>query len=320
MFETPILLIVFNRPEETKKVFAEIRKLAPAHLYIAADGPREDRLGEKQLCETVQAILDDINWKCSVKRMYRKKNVGCGVAVSEAITWFFENVEQGIILEDDCVPHQSFFLYCAQLLDKYKSDERIISIGGTNLGYHLPDDSSYAFSRFMNMWGWASWKRSAKLVDYKMHSWNHLPSKTLFLQKKLSDRTLVPDINWINYWGYYFNITAAGKANTWDYQWIFAQLCYDKLSVFPATNLIHNIGFSNNATHTHEVTHPLAALSISTMDFPLVHPAQVAFDKTYEREYIKKIWFQYKNESIYVHLKRYLLRNKFIKSAINSFK
>jgi hypothetical protein len=299
MFSTPILFLVFNRPEETRLVFEVIRKLEPKCLYIAADGPRLNRAGENELCDEVQTIVAQVDWVCEVKKLFRDKNVGCKKAVSEAITWFFENVEQGIILEDDCLPDSSFFPYCEELLERYKDDESIISIGGTNLGYTFSGDHSYAFSRFMNMWGWATWRRSAKLVDYDMGKWKNMRFKNVFLHCKLQDNLFSLDYNWIKFWKNYFNLTLLGKIDTWDYQWIFTQLYFNKKAVFPAQNLVKNIGFTENATHTIFPDHPITQLNIQSIVLPIKHPDKINIDLHYEKKCIKKVWFSYKNESFF---------------------
>lgn len=320
MFATPVLFIVFNRPEETRQVFEVIRQKAPAYLYIAADGPRDDKAGEKELCEQVRQIVAAIDWPCEVKTFFREQNAGCRKAVSEAITWFFSKVEQGIILEDDCLPDESFFDYCQELLEKYKDDESIISIGGTNLGYPFNGNHSYAFARFMNMWGWATWKRSAKLVDYNMEHWKTMPFKNLFLQKKLQKDIFKLDYNWIKFWKNYFSLTASGAMDTWDYQWIFTQLLYNKLSVFPARNLIKNIGFSDLATHTFDSQHPVTKLSLQSMVFPLIDPVKVAVDDFYETNFIKKIWFSYKKDSLYRILRSDFLNKPAVSKMVKYFK
>jgi hypothetical protein len=310
MFETPLLFLIFNRPDETEKVFEVIRKVAPKHLYIAADGPRKNKEGESELCERVRDIVSDIDWKCHVRTLYREKNLGCKEAVSEAINWFFKHEEQGIILEDDCVPDISFFPYCEQLLEKYKNDETIISIGGTNLGYQFPDDSSYGFSRFMNMWGWATWRRSANLIDYKMIAWKEKWFKRWFLQNRLQPSIFAFDLNWIKYWKNYFNLVSSGKIDTWDYQWIFTQLKYQKLSVFPEKNLIKNVGFNNAATHTFFAEHQIAHFKKESISFPLIAPKQKTVDEIYESDYLKKIWFTYNKQSLY-----YILKNELIQKT-----
>ncbi|MDB5280353.1 MAG: nucleotide-diphospho-sugar transferase [Ferruginibacter sp.] len=320
MFETPILLLVFNRPQETSIVFEAIRKIKPAHLYIAADGPRKEKGGEKELCDAVQEIVHNIDWKCSVKTLIRDTNLGCRKAVSEAIAWFFTEVEQGIILEDDCLPDESFFYYCEELLEKYKDDERIISIGGTNLGYTFKEEQSFGFSKFMNMWGWATWRRASILVDYKLETWKNTFLKKLFLQRKLQDNLFDVDYNWIKYWNNYFTLTAAGKIDTWDYQWIFTQLYYNKLSVFPAKNLVKNIGFSGSATHTFHPGHPVSELQLSPISFPLKIPPAISVDMEYENDFIKKIWFSYRRDSLYRILRSDFLNNSRVLKIITFFR
>lgn len=321
MFDTSILFLIFNRPDTTSLVFEQIKKIQPKYLFVAADGPRDNRPGEDDLCKTSRDIvLKGIDWDCEMKTLFRDENLGCKKAVSGAINWFFENVEQGIILEDDCLPDQSFFLYCEQLLEKYKDDEQIISIGGTNLGYLLKNKDSYAFSRFMNMWGWATWKRAARLVDYDMKSWKQKQFKTLFLQKRIQSHYFSLDINWINYWKNHFNLTSTGKINTWDYQWIFTQLYHNKISIFPSHNLIKNIGFTEQATHTVYPDHPIAQLSLQSIQFPIIHPQKRDLERDYEEDYLKKVWFGHQREPIFKILKTRLLylpivekSNRFIK-------
>ncbi len=320
MFNTPILFLIFNRPETTAPVFEQIKKLQPKYLFVAADGPRNNRPGEAEECSAARTIvLEGIDWDCEVKTFLRDENAGCRKAVSEAIVWFFEQVEQGIILEDDCLPDQSFFSYCEQLLERYKQDSTIISIGGTNLGYDFGNDDSYGFSRFMNMWGWATWRRSATMIDYNMAKWKKLTFKKLFLFGRLRDGKSL-DINWINYWKNYFDITASGKLNTWDYQWIFAQQYFKKISIFPAHNLVKNIGFTEKATHTAYPDHPIASLPLQTLPFPLQHPAKNEVDKIYEDDYLKKIWFGHQKESVFSIVKTKLLYIPAVARLNNYFK
>jgi hypothetical protein len=317
MFETPILFLAFNRPRETALVFEAIRKIKPAYLYIATDGYRKEQPGEKELCDAVQKIVTNVDWECSVKRLIRGNNQGCRKAVSEAITWFFTEVEQGIILEDDCLPDESFFYYCEALLKKYKDDERIISIGGTNLGYTFKEDQSFGFSKFMNMWGWATWRRASRLVDYNLVTWKNTFFKRIFLQKKLQGNFFDVDYNWIKYWNHYFTATAGGNIDTWDYQWIFTQLCYDKLSVFPAKNLIKNIGFTDTATHTFHPGHAVSELQLNSISFPLKEPVSTIVDMDYENYFIKKIWFNYRKDSLYTILRSDFLNNPVVLKTIN---
>jgi hypothetical protein len=307
MFNKPILFLIFNRPETTSLVFEQIRKIKPKYLYVAADGPRNNIPWENEICAEVKNIvLSNIDWECGVKTLFREENLGCGQAISQAITWFFENVEEGIILEDDCLPDKSFFIYCEQLLEKYKHNDNIISIGGTNLGYRFTNDHSYSYSRFMNMWGWATWRRASQLIDYNMDNWKKIKFKSSFLYTKLHTKGSL-DIKWVNFWKNCFDLTSTGKIDTWDYQWIFSQLYTKKISIFPSKNLIKNIGFSDNATHTIDPDHPIASLELQTLQFPLMHPYSVIIDLYYEEEYVKKIWFSHKKESLVRIVKTKLL-------------
>lgn len=319
-FTTPILFLVFNRPAETKKVFEVIKKIAPTNFYIAADGPRKNNIEDLQLCKSVKKIVSEINWDCNLKRLFRTQNLGCREAVSQAIYWFFENEEQGIILEDDCLPDLSFFPYCSQLLERYKDDNSIISIGGTNLGYQFPNHNSYGFSRFMNMWGWATWRRSSVLIDYEMKTWEKMLWKKFFLHKKLHHGFLDLDYNWINFWFYYFNETASRRIDTWDYQWIFTQLYYNKISIFPSTNLIKNIGFSDTATHTLNSSHPVSNLFFKPITFPLKEPANKAINIRYETDLIKKKWFIYRKESLYRIFRSNFLNTPIVFKTLSSFR
>ena len=170
MFDVPILFLVFNRPETTHQVFEAIKKQRPKYLFVAADGARTDKEGEAAKCEEVRKlILENINWACEVKTLFRNENLGCGLAVSQAITWFFEQVEEGIILEDDCLPSGSFFSFCSVLLERYRNDEKVFMIGGFSL---LPENTKskydYFFNTFGGIWGWATWKRSWSLYEYKI--------------------------------------------------------------------------------------------------------------------------------------------------------
>ena len=312
MFNTPVLLLIFNRPETTVAVFEQIKQLQPKYLFVAADGARKAKEGEAALCEAARKIvLQGIDWPCEVATLFRDENIGCKNAVSQAIKWFFTTVEQGIILEDDCVPDESFFYFCEELLEKYKDDSTVISIGGTNLGYTFTTDQSYGFSRVMNFWGWATWKRSIKLVDYDMELWKNIRFKNWFLHKRLNKKSGV-DLNWVKYWREYFDLTSVGLINTWDYQWIFAQLYYKNISIFPAKNLIKNIGFADNATHTNYPDHPISKLDLQTISLPLRHPKTKSIDEYYEEGYIKKVWFENKKESLFSFFKTKLLYIPFL--------
>jgi len=172
-FNTPILFLVFNRPNTTQRVFNVIRQVKPKQLFVAADGPRRDKGADEEKCEATREIVKQIDWDCEVKTLFREENLGCGKAVSSAITWFFENVEEGIILEDDCLPNLDFFGYCEELLDRYRDNREVMFIGGDNFQKGKKwGDASYYFSAYNHVWGWATWKRTWDIYDFKLDSIN----------------------------------------------------------------------------------------------------------------------------------------------------
>ena len=203
MYRTPpILFLVFNRPELAERVFIEIRDAKPAQLFIAADGPRAGLEDEVDLCRRCRSLVDRVDWPCEVKTLFRSENLGCMRAVSEAITWFFTHVENGIILEDDCLPHPSFFPYCSLLLNEYRHEHRVLSIGGSSLGFTNLRQSSYGFTSFMSMWGWASWADRAQEIDYSLRSWGTWRSKLRLLRRLQRGREKFFDVDysWYRHW------------------------------------------------------------------------------------------------------------------------
>lgn len=237
MFETPILFLIFNRPDTTIQVFESIRKQQPKYLYVAADGPRENKLGETERCEeTRKLVIDNIDWPCEVKVLFRTENLGCGKAVSSAITWFFENVEEGIILEDDCLPNNQFFTFCENLLQHYENDLRIFLISGYNpLGANIKSDS-YFFSQHTSVWGWATWRNRWEKYDFEMKKWDS--SEIIDYMK-----VCLPSIGFDNYKNG-FDSVKNNHIDTWDYQWAYSILIQNGLTIKPFANLITNIGIT----------------------------------------------------------------------------
>lgn len=179
-FNVPILFIIFNRPETTKAVFHEIRKNQPFQLFVAADGPRREIFEDIENCRKVREIIQLIDWECNVQTLFRDENLGCKIAVSSAIDWFFSQVDEGIILEDDCLPDQSFFPFCQELLEKYRYDAKIMMIGGSNFQFNKNKfEYSYYFSRYFHIWGWASWKRAWQFYDVEMKAWPEIDRKSV---------------------------------------------------------------------------------------------------------------------------------------------
>jgi len=232
----PVLFIVFNRPETARRVFGEIRAARPGRLFIAADGPREGREGEAQRCEESRALIKEIDWPCEVHTLFRDSNLGCKRAVSSAIQWFFENNEVGIILEDDCLPHPSFFPFAADMLDKYRDEEKARMVAGLCM---LPpsrmDPRSCFFSRYFPIWGWATWRRAWKDYDIEMREWPEFAASGR-LERMIGD----PRYRAMLRMG--FDGTYRGKIDTWDYQWVLSSYLHDGLCLTPGANLISNIG------------------------------------------------------------------------------
>lgn len=285
MTESAVLFLVFNRPDTTERVFREIRRARPPRLYVAADGPRADRTDEASRCDEVREIATAVDWPCEVHTLFREENLGCKVAVSEGIDWFFENEERGIILEDDTLPDPTFFPYADELLDRYQDDRRIMSIGGTNIqGEGLPTEYSYCHSRFNLMWGWATWRRAWSLYDRSIGSWPRIRN-TGWLDMIGSGSYLFR-----RRWTRILDRVHAGTLDTWDYQWIYTCWRENGLSVIPEANLIENIGFGDAATHTMAMDHVGAALRRERIAFPLEHPPGIELTPEVD-DFIAKHWF-----------------------------
>lgn len=268
---TPILFLIFNRPDTTKGVFEAIRKAKPPKLFVAADGARPDKPGEWEKCQKVRGIAIVVDWDCEVKTLFRDTNLGCKVAVSRAIDWFFQHVEEGIILEDDCLPTQSFFWFCQELLEKYRYDERVMMISGDNFQFgRKRTDYSYYFSRFTHIWGWASWRRAWKHFDVNMKLWPEIRDGG-WLNDWLGDKKRV------EYWTQIFEKVYKGKIDTWDYQWTFACWVQNGLSILPNVNLVSNIGFGFDAVHTKGQS-KFNDMKTEPVVFPLSHPKYILRD------------------------------------------
>jgi len=240
-FRRPVLLLVFNRLDTTVKVLEELRKVRPAKVYIAADGPRPNKPGESELVREVRnATVSSIDWDCQIDTLFRDENLGCKFAVSGALSWFFENEESGIILEDDCLPSPDFFRFCDEMLDRYADDEQVMHVSGSSLADLGPQSASYFFSRYPMIWGWATWSRA-----WSRFSLDRPVPQTF--EHILGDLTT----QWQrDYWRRVLNHFYAGEIDTWDYAWVSSIWQQGGLTISPTRNLISNIGFGRNSTHT----------------------------------------------------------------------
>ena len=279
---TPILFLIFNRPDTTRRVLEEIRKARPTHLFVAADGPRAHRPGDAEACRETRAIIDAIDWPCTVEKLYREENLGCKKAVENAVTWFFGKVDEGIILEDDCLPDQTFFTFASEMLEHYRTNPSVMLVSGSNLGGTWRGPDSYFFSAYSNIWGWATWKRAWQAYDPAMTSWKDMQAR-----ERVRERIGSPSQWKVKQWAY--GAVHSGKKDSWAYAWEYAVLANGGFSVVPRVNLIENIGWSGEATHTSgkpkEFVFPKQSIS-----FPLAHPAQIAADRKYDAYFIKKVF------------------------------
>lgn len=270
--DSAVLFLIFNRPQTTEKVFEEIRKAKPPRLYIAADGPRENKLGEKELCETTRKIVENIDWDCEVKRLYRDKNLGCGIAVYKAIDWFFENEEEGLIIEDDILCHPDFFKFCDEMLKKYRNEDRVGMISGHNhlYGRYNPQES-YGFMAIGHIWGWATWKRAWKDFEYspleKYPRVNFIKSLKKTFPKKSQRR----------FWEKIYTQVQNGVTHIWDYQWTISLITNKRYCLTSYKNLTKNIGFGKDATHVTSGPEEEINLELEPI-YPLNHPKEINQD------------------------------------------
>jgi hypothetical protein len=269
---TPVAFLIFNRPAATRRVFQAIRAARPQQLFVIADAPRIDRPDDIAKCAATRAIIDEVDWDCQVFKNYAEQNLGCGLRVSSGLDWVFQQVETAIILEDDCLPDQTFFPYCTELLARYQDDLRIAHISGNNFQFgQQRGDASYFYSRYAHMWGWATWRRAWQYYDYNLRKW---PSRrsTDWLDTLLDTPAAVA--NWRQIFDQMYN----AEIDTWDYQWNFACWEHDGLCIHPQVDLVSNIGFNLEGTHTIR-QNQFANLPLGSIEFPLKHPPEIIRDR-----------------------------------------
>ncbi|NMG11521.1 glycosyltransferase family 2 protein [Brasilonema sp. UFV-L1] len=266
--ETPVAFLIFKRPQTTEKVFEAIRQAKPPKLFVIADGPRAERPDEAEKCEATRAIIERVDWNCEVIKNYSDVNLGCAKRVYSGINWVFSNVEEAVILEDDCVPHPTFFRFCEELLEKYRYDTRVASISGSNFQFgRRRTNYSYYFSVYNHCWGWASWRRAWQHYDFYMKLWPEIQAKGF-----LNDILIDPQV--VKYWSHIFqSVYEQPFVEGWDYQWTFACWMQSSLGIIPNVNLISNIGFGLDSTHfiSGKVS-PYINMPKEEMEFPLKHP------------------------------------------------
>ena len=297
---SPVLFLIFNRPEITQQVFSAIRKAKPPRLYVAADGPRSDYPNEDEKCEHSRKIATNVDWDCEVKTLFRDQNIGCRLAVGQAIYWFFEQEPEGIILEDDCLPSQSFFWFCQEMLEYFRNDKAVGVICGfySNELEYKPS-ASFFFSRYLRVWGWAGWRRSNEGYDSNI---NLLIEKQNTWKKDIFSRT---DIFLKRYWQDMFEEVGSGKIDTWDIQLQYLLWQKKQQVIVSSKNLVQNIGWAQGAhpltkDHNHE-------LATSEINFPLTGPEMRERD-TRADQVIEKISYQITIFSFLKKLLRKMIR------------
>ncbi len=282
--EIPVLLTIFNRPDKTRAVMDNLREIKPNRLFVAADGPRRNSPQDIEKCRLARQEATTVDWPCDIKTRFLEENIGCDPAVSSAIEWFFEHVVYGIILEDDCIPHPHFFTFCGELLERYSDDKRIMQISSLSPYEPRKHDYDYHFSRaFRCGGGWCTWRRAWKHFTPDMQQYDD--EKALAILK-----AYYPDfIKFKRQYKKYLEFKK-GIFNNWDFQWNMACYSQNGLSIVPEKNLMANIGFDEDGTHTKMMDAIFDNLQVLPIRFPLRHPIFVYADSLPERSLEKRIY------------------------------
>ncbi|MCW7482105.1 hypothetical protein [Leptospira kanakyensis] len=270
----PVLLISFNRPDLTKLTLKRIIESNPSKIYFAVDGARKQKEGEIEKVEQVRALVNLIPNSIEYETKFSTSNQGCRNGVTSAITWFFSMEEKGIILEDDCLPDLTFFQFCENLLEYYKKDDRIGMISGDNFFTNqISIRESYYFSKYFHIWGWASWRRAWE--GYQAENVK-LEDVELVLDKKLSNKRAK------QIWIRWIMDSSSGIVDTWDHQWTYHNWKNNRISIMPNKNLIKNLGFRSDGTHTLDENSQFSSLPVESMEFPLIHPKSQLINSFYQ--------------------------------------
>lgn len=285
----PVVLIMFNRPELTRMTLAAIGKVKPPKLFVISDGPRASREDDKILVKACRDLIRSIDWPCEVKEIFANSNMGCRDRIASGLAEVFESVDRAIILEDDCLPNESFFYFTQELLERYKDEPSVGLIGGTALlDFDGEVSSSYFFSKYPKIWGWATWARVWKSYDSEIPRWPNL-RETSILRDNLHTRKGVAT------WRQNLNLVFLRKIDTWDYQLVLNLWQNKQLSVIPKNNLVSNLGFGGEATHTLDASSPFSALPTKEMEWPIRHPTSVSAneqaDRFSELKLFQRSWF-----------------------------
>ncbi len=305
----PILFLVFNRPQTTAIVFEAIRAARPSKIYVAADGARSNKLGEADICERVRQIATGVDWPCEIKTLFRDKNLGCRRAVSSAITWFFEEEPEGIILEDDCVPHPDFFRWCTSMLELYRNEPSVMCITGNNFQPSMSDyQHSYYFSIYNHCWGWASWRRAWELYDSELAELD--PRIAHSVVSRLSKVA-----GFARTWLRIFENVRCGRLDSWAYIWTWSCWLHGGLTCTPKVNLVSNIGFGNQATHTIAELPEISNLPTASLPPPYQGPMKISPETDFD-DYVSREIFGVNNRTVLNRIMRRLYRASLVLTSL----
>jgi len=299
--EIPVVFIIFNRPDATRKSFESIRRARPKQLFVIADGPRLHKPDDKSLCAETRAIVDKIDWDCELLRNYAEENMGCKERIISGLTWVFDQAEQAIIVEDDCIPHLTFYQFCQELLHRYKDDEDIAIISGSGYPPKRKDiEGSYYLSKFPHIWGWATWRRIWEKYESNLSSW---PDSKQAIQEFLGDALCyAPHIK-------RFEEAYVNQDDLmWDYMLVYSLYKNKGYSIAPRCNMVTNIGFALDALHTKNIFSRESRRPVYPMPFPLTHPTALEFKiEKDQKEHVylsRDFWgkFGHKVYAVYRHI------------------
>jgi len=303
---TPVLFLIFNRLDTTKQVFEMIRKAKPPRLYIAADGPRENVPGEEERVKAVREyVLNNIDWDCEVKTLFRDKNLGCGKAVSQAISWFFENEEMGIILEDDTLPSLSFFWFCEKMLDMYREETSIMMITGTSYLFNeINYMDSYFLSKYFPIWGWATWRDRWSEYDFNLTNWPEMKKKKLVYKFIDWDRYIARTFE------YYFEMAYRKEIDTWDFQWVYLCFLKNGFCLTPFKNLVSNIGIQGTRSSKSSpfINMPRVEIDLHS----IVHPKQLRYIPDIDKKLFHNIFYRFEKFVLFKKIKLFMKSKIFL--------
>jgi hypothetical protein len=282
---TPILLMVFNRPEQTARVIERILRVRPKKLFVSADGPRENNEQDAARCSTVRALVDSLPPEIEVQKLYRAKNLGCKRSGVEALEWYFSQVEQGIVLEDDCLPDPSFFSFCEAALERYREEERVMIVSGHNPFGAFPRGTDIFMSKYPFIWGWASWRRAWKHYKSEIAGWDTGDGSRQI-------RTWLRSQHAVDFWRRAFRGAAEG-AEVWDYQLNYAMYMRNAFAAVSGRNLVANIGFGPDAIHTKDAGDSRKLLPVFQAPAHLKFPARLTADIRFERRAIRRLFLNH---------------------------